>query len=97
MLEEIFQRVSVPQILLFLVASYVVYDFVQKISDDRKIRQLGGRAPLRRSWFPFGWGLDIAYQGLMAGVNNTVYDFFREGEFVCLSFQAFLVLTLLQD
>jgi len=36
MLEEIFHGVSYAQVLLFIVGSYVVYDFMRKVNEDRK-------------------------------------------------------------
>ena len=77
MLDNIFQSVSYAQILLFVVGAYVVYDFIKKVNEDRKIRRLGARAPIRRSWVPFG--IDIAYQGTMSVIHNKTYEYFLEG------------------
>jgi hypothetical protein len=77
MLEDIFKDVTYPQLLIVLIGSYILYDFIQKVIEDRKIRKLGGRAPLRPAWLP--WSVDLAYQGVRSVINNTTFEYMQRG------------------
>ena len=51
----------------------IVYTAVEK---ERATNRLGGRAPVRRSWVPFGIGL--VRQALRAHSTNTVHLWWRQ-------------------
>jgi len=78
MITDAIKELSVLQVVLGLLGTYVVIDFIKKVIEDGKIRRLGGRAPIRRGWLPFG--IDIAYQGMQALLTNRTYEYFLNGQ-----------------
>jgi hypothetical protein len=59
-----------------VLTAFVLY-VAKAIEDDRKIRSLGGYAPKRKVWLPFG--LDIAYNGARSTIEHRVLEYFNEG------------------
>ncbi|KAF2671178.1 cytochrome P450 alkane hydroxylase-like protein [Microthyrium microscopicum] len=72
MIEEVIKSFTFVQWALVTLGAFVVYDFVKKVRKDSKIRRLGGRAPMRKGWLPFG--LDIAYSSLMSLLRNETVE-----------------------
>jgi hypothetical protein len=77
MLKERLQNVSFLQLGVIAVISYVLFDYIRRTVESRKIARLGSRAPMRKYMLPFG--LDIAYGSVVSVVNNRVLEYFSEG------------------
>lgn len=63
---------STPHLLGAVVVLYIAYKISVVISINAQIRKLGARAPVRRSYVP--WGLDMAYEVLMSALENKTYE-----------------------
>jgi hypothetical protein len=79
MLEALFGFISLWNVAGVVAAAAAVLYAAKAIQEDRKIRRLGGYAPKRTVWLPFG--LDIAYNGARATIEHRVLEYFNEGTF----------------
>jgi hypothetical protein len=77
MLEGLLQFVSLWNVCGVVVLVAGVLYASKAIEEDRKIRRLGGYAPQRKVWLPFG--LDVAYNGARATIEHRVLEYFNEG------------------
>lgn len=57
-----------PGLLIF----YIVYSTACNVVKDRKIRKLGARAPIRKTYFPYG--LDMLYQVVSHMLRDENYE-----------------------
>jgi hypothetical protein len=83
MLEEVLKVVSLWHVVGIAILTAVLLYAGKLIDEDRRIRRLGGRAPRRRTFLPFGF--DIAYNGARATVKHRVLEYFDEGIFRCFA------------
>jgi hypothetical protein len=65
-------RFSTPYLLGGAAVLYVVYHIALALRDSARIRKLGARAPVRRSYAP--WGIDIAYDVLSHALRDETYQ-----------------------
>lgn len=65
-------QVSTLHLLGGLCLLFVVYRITEQISISSRIRKLGARAPVRKSYVP--WGLDIAYEVVGYALKDKTYD-----------------------
>jgi hypothetical protein len=79
MLEVLLGFISPLNVAGVVALAAVVLYVAQAIAEDRKIRSLGGYAPQRKVWLPFG--LDIAYNGARSTIEHRVLEYFNEGIF----------------
>jgi len=54
MIEQILEHTSPKSIIAALFAVLALVKVTQWINNERKIRALGGRAPVIKTWLPFG-------------------------------------------
>jgi len=54
MIDQIIANFSFTYLLLFLFVSFFLYSWYISIRDDREINSLGARAPILRTYLPFG-------------------------------------------
>jgi hypothetical protein len=79
MLEALLGFISPWNVAGVVVLAAVVLYAAKAIEEDRKIRSLGGYAPQRKVWLPFG--LDVAYNGARSTIEHRVLEYFNEGTF----------------
>lgn len=72
MLELIRPYISLPYILLALFTLSLVRKYITRIIRDRKVARLGGRAPLRTTYLPYG--VDFLYEVLQFMVKDQNYE-----------------------
>lgn len=65
-------HMSTPNLLGGLFLLYILYKIATTIQTNTKIRKLGARAPVRKSYAP--WGLDIAYEVIGYALKDKTYD-----------------------
>lgn len=65
--------ISTPQLLGGLLILYIGYAIVARFLYDAKLRKLGARAPIRRTWAPLQ--LDLAYDIIKAAIDDKIYEF----------------------
>lgn len=65
-------HLSTPYLLGAVVVLYVGFLVTRALVLDARIRKLGARAPVRKSYAP--WGVDMAYEVIMAARRNETYD-----------------------
>ncbi|KAF1979634.1 cytochrome P450 [Bimuria novae-zelandiae CBS 107.79] len=65
--------ITTPKLLSGLFILYIVYAVAAKLSYNAKLRKLGARAPIRRTWLPFE--LDLAYGVVKAALDDRIYEF----------------------
>lgn len=65
--------VSTAELLGGVFILYVGYCVVNRFSYNAKVRQLGARAPARRTYLPLS--LDLLYSVIKASRNDAVYEF----------------------
>jgi cytochrome P450 len=65
-------NIPTSYLLLGAVAFYVVYNIAIKLRKDARIKQLGARAPIRKSYLP--WGIDLAYDVLSYALKDEMYE-----------------------
>jgi hypothetical protein len=83
MIEELLKLITPLQVVVGIILLLLLRLFVNQIVEDRRIRQLGERAPSRQSWLPFG--IQIAYEGVMSVKNYQTLEYFQEGTFAHLT------------
>ena len=76
MLDRIIRKLSFFQIGIFLFVPFVIYRFAARRAEDRKVKKLGGRAPVRHLRLPLG--LDFLYQVLSTARRNEVLQFWYD-------------------
>ncbi|KAF2147191.1 glycoside hydrolase family 20 protein [Aplosporella prunicola CBS 121167] len=76
MLEQLFDRVYLLSLVAFLIVLYASRQLASGINASRRIRALGGHAPVRISYVPFG--LDLVYQIVKSQNENRSLQFWRE-------------------
>ncbi|KAI9653030.1 MAG: hypothetical protein M1831_006237 [Alyxoria varia] len=59
MLDQMLQSGQWASFLIYALAALLLFKVVQYINTERTIKRLGGHAPVRRTWLPFG--LDFVY------------------------------------
>ncbi|KAK5015392.1 hypothetical protein LTR16_003046 [Cryomyces antarcticus] len=62
MLDQLLIHVSRFNIILLLLVSLTIYYQFRLFQSNRKIRALGGHAPVRTTWLPFG--IELIYNGV---------------------------------
>jgi hypothetical protein len=77
MLEEIFENVSALQLVGVGAVSLVLYSLFSRVVENLKIGRLGGRAPVRPSYLPFG--IDTAARSLQNLFNHNFLPYLTEG------------------
>jgi hypothetical protein len=65
-------QLSTPYLLGAVAIFYVCYIIAQRLYIDARIRKLGARAPIRKTYAP--WGLDMAYEVVMYQLKDKTYD-----------------------
>jgi cytochrome P450 len=65
-------NISTPYLVLGAVVLCVAYSAVIKTRKNAHIRQLGARAPIRKSYLPYG--IDLAYEVLTYAMRNEMYE-----------------------
>lgn len=65
-------NISLPHLLLGAGALFVVYNIAARIHKDAQIRRLGARAPVRKSYLPYG--IDLAYEVLTNAMKDNMYE-----------------------
>ena len=65
--------ISTTQLLGGLFVLYVGYAIAAKSSYNAKLRKLGARAPIRKTYLPMQ--LDLAYSIIKAAIDDTMYEF----------------------
>lgn len=73
MLEFHGTAISTPQLLGALLVLFTAYRVVARLSYDAKLRKLGARAPIRKTWLPLE--LDLAYTIVKAAIDDRMYEF----------------------
>tara|TARA_R110002003_G_scaffold94_5_gene7206 strand:+ start:8201 stop:9199 length:999 start_codon:yes stop_codon:yes gene_type:complete len=64
--------VSAPYLLLGAAVLYVAYNIAFRLHKDAQIRKLGARAPVRKSYMPFG--VDMAYDVVNHAMKDLTYE-----------------------
>jgi cytochrome P450 len=65
-------HLSTPYLLGGLIVLYIGYKIAYSIRINARIRKLGARAPLRKSYAPLG--LDIAYEAVSYALKDKIYE-----------------------
>lgn len=73
MLDKILHNLSYLQIGLVLCLVWLLYGVVNRAVEERRIKELGGRAARRIGWVPYG--LDLLYDALKSAAKNQVLEF----------------------
>ena len=73
MLELILSNLSVTNALLSLFAVYLLHTLIHNTLESRRIRRLGARAPVRRTYLPLA--LDFLYGAITSALANRSYEF----------------------
>ncbi|GAG55386.1 unnamed protein product [marine sediment metagenome] len=73
MLEFHGATISTPQLLGGLLVLFIGYRVVARFSYNAKLRKLGARAPIRKTWLPLE--LDLAYRIIKAAIDDKMYEF----------------------
>jgi cytochrome P450 len=68
-------NISLSQLLLFFCTTYLLYLLILRISEYRRIRNLGGRAAPVSKWVPYD--LLFIYHGIKHALANKNYDFWH--------------------
>ncbi|KAL1621697.1 hypothetical protein SLS56_009095 [Neofusicoccum ribis] len=76
MLEQLLDRLSPSTLAVLAVLLYVVRALASRIDEAARLRALGGRAPVRTTYVPFG--LDLVYTAVKATLRNASYDFWLD-------------------
>ena len=63
---------STPYLLGAIAILYIGYNIAQRLHLDARIRKLGARAPVRKTYFPYG--LDMAYEVVTYAMKDKTYD-----------------------
>jgi hypothetical protein len=63
---------STPYLLSAIAILYIGYNIAQRLRFDARIRKLGARAPVRKSYIPYG--LDIAYEVVAYAMKDKTYE-----------------------
>jgi hypothetical protein len=63
---------STPYLLGAVVVLFIGYRIVQQVSTDARIRKLGARAPVRKTYFPYG--VDMAYEVVTHALKDLSYE-----------------------
>jgi cytochrome P450 len=64
--------VPLPYLLVAAGVFYFVYNLAVRIHKDARIRKLGARGPVRRSYLP--WGVDMAYDMVQHAKKDEIYE-----------------------
>ncbi|KAJ4303653.1 hypothetical protein N0V90_002554 [Kalmusia sp. IMI 367209] len=73
MLKLLGATISTLQLIGGLVVLYVGYAIAAKLSYNARLRKLGARAPIRKTYLPLQ--LDLAYSIIKAAIDDTMYEF----------------------
>ena len=73
MLELILSNLTVTNALLSLFAVYLLRKLIRNTLESRRIRRLGARAPVRRTYMPLG--LDMLYDAITSALADRNYEF----------------------
>lgn len=63
--------ISTSYLLGAAVVLFLSYKIIQRLSVSARIRKLGARAPVRRTYFPYG--LDMAYEVITFALKDETY------------------------
>jgi hypothetical protein len=72
MLELTNTHLSTPYFLGVIVVLYIGYNISQRLDIDARIRKLGARAPIRKTYVPYG--LDMAYEVITYALKDKTYE-----------------------
>jgi hypothetical protein len=72
MLEPIQNSLSTFRILGAVLVLFIAYQFSRKIHVNARLRKLGARAPIRRSYWPYA--IDIAYELISNSLKDKNYE-----------------------
>jgi cytochrome P450 len=73
MFEPLQNNVSTTQIAGAVLILFIAYRITSKLYVDARLRKLGARAPIRRSYWPYS--IDIAYELITHSLADRNYDF----------------------
>lgn len=77
MLDRLFQSLPSPGVsVLLLIVAYYIISTVRLLNENRKIRSLGARAPIRPTYLPFG--LDFVYEAVKYARENRTLAFWEK-------------------
>jgi hypothetical protein len=65
-------ELSAPYLLGAIAIAYIGYNIGQRLYIDARIRKLGARAPIRKTYVPYG--LDLAYEVLTYAMKDKTYE-----------------------
>jgi hypothetical protein len=63
---------STPYLLGAIAILYISYNIVQRHYTDARIRKLGARAPIRKTYIPYG--IDMAYEVVTHAMKDKTYE-----------------------
>ncbi|KAF2687986.1 cytochrome P450 [Lentithecium fluviatile CBS 122367] len=63
---------STSEVIGAVLVLFIAYQIFRKLYVDARLRKLGGRAPIRRSYWPYG--LDLAYELITHSLADKNYD-----------------------
>jgi cytochrome P450 len=76
MLDKILNNLPYLQIGLVLFIAWFLYGIVNGAAEERRIKELGGRAARRKALAPYG--LDLLYNALKSAAKNQVMEFWLQ-------------------
>ncbi|KAJ9665189.1 hypothetical protein H2201_004663 [Coniosporium apollinis] len=77
MLDQLFQSLPSPSVsVLILIVAYYIISTLRLLNENRKIRSLGARAPIRRTYLPLG--LDFVYEAVKYASENRNLAFWEK-------------------
>ncbi|OAK94012.1 cytochrome P450 52A11 [Phaeosphaeriaceae sp. SRC1lsM3a] len=65
-------NVPLSHLLLGAGALYIVYNIATRIQTNARIKRLGGRAPVRKAYLPYG--IDLAYDVVTHALKDNIYE-----------------------
>jgi hypothetical protein len=73
MLEDLFEGVSITQVLLVAFGCFVLLQAINIVQENAKIKRVGGRAPTSTC------GLQHAYGSVKSILNYSSLEYFEQG------------------
>jgi cytochrome P450 len=69
-------NIALSHLLLGAGALFIVYNIAARIHKNAQIKRLGARAPVRKSYLPYG--IDLAYEVLTNAMKDNMYELWVE-------------------